>query len=285
MKPFLSIVTISFNQAQFLRQCIDSVVSQKGSDVEYIVVDPGSKDGSREILQSYGSAIDHLVLEPDKGPADGLNKGFARATGEIGYFINSDDFLLPGAIQRMRRLWRENPQADILLGGAWMLNGDGEPIRELKATPVTLEGLVSSRSLLVQQGMSFRMAAFGRAGGFNANNRTCWDLELLCALLRNGARTTLTGERLGAFRLYDASISGGADGLHTQRYKADIDRISRAMTGKPKSHVNLYPGLPERLLRMVHRPAASFVQIRDRIFPAAMRRRWKKDLHAPEGTG
>jgi glycosyltransferase involved in cell wall biosynthesis len=285
-KPFLSIVTISFNQAQFLRQCIDSVVSQKGNDVEYIVVDPGSTDGSREILQSYGSAIDHLVLEPDKGPADGLNKGFARATGEIGYFINSDDFLLPSAIGRMRRLWQQNTQADLLLGGAWMLDGAGKPIRELKSTRVSLEGLLASRSLLVQQGMSFRMAAFERAGGFNAANRTCWDLELLCAILRLGARATVTSERFGAFRLYDASLSGGVNGArHTQRFKADIDRISQDMTGKPLPDLDLYPSMPARISRGVHRPAVSLSQLRDRIFPAAMHRRWKRDLRAPEGTG
>lgn len=285
MKPFLSIVTISFNQAQYLRQCVNSVVSQKGDDVEYIVVDPGSTDGSREILQSYGSAIDHLVLEPDQGPADGLNKGFARASGEIGYFINSDDFLLPGAVNRMRRLWTANPDTDILLGGAWMVDGNGEPIRELTATRVTLEGLFLSRSLLVQQGMSFRMAAFRGSGAFNASNKTCWDFELLCALLRNGCRTQVTGERFGAFRLYEASLSGGVSGTqHTERYKADIDRISRETTGKPRPDINLYPSVPERFSRMVHRPAASLVQICDRIFPAAMHRRWRRDFQSsPEG--
>ncbi|MBK8907410.1 MAG: glycosyltransferase [Rhodospirillales bacterium] len=79
--PFLSIVTISFNQAQYARQAVESVLSQQGDDVEYIVVDPGSTDGSREILAGYGHAIDHFVFEPDNGPADGLNKGFGRATG------------------------------------------------------------------------------------------------------------------------------------------------------------------------------------------------------------
>ena len=86
---FLSIVTISYNQAPYLRQCVESVISQKSDDIEYIVVDPGSTDGSREILQSYGDAIDHLILQTDKGPADGLNKGFAKAKGKIGYFVNS----------------------------------------------------------------------------------------------------------------------------------------------------------------------------------------------------
>ena len=78
-----SIVTISYNQAQFLEQAIRSVIEQDYPDVEYIVVDPGSTDGSREIIERYRDRIDRIIFEPDKGPADGLNKGFAQATGDV----------------------------------------------------------------------------------------------------------------------------------------------------------------------------------------------------------
>src|SRR3546814_11032429 len=77
-----SVVTISYNQAKFLRRAIDSVLNQSGVDLEYIVVDPGSSDDSRAIIDSYGDRIGHRVYEPDQGPADGLNKGFAHATGK-----------------------------------------------------------------------------------------------------------------------------------------------------------------------------------------------------------
>src|SRR6056297_1925233 len=93
-----SIVTISYNQVEFLSQCIDSVFSQDVEDLEYIIVDPGSTDGSRELIEAYSDRI-VKVFEKDKGPADGLNKGFDVATGDVYGFINSDDYLLPGALR------------------------------------------------------------------------------------------------------------------------------------------------------------------------------------------
>ena len=93
----VSIVTISYNQAQFLERTILSVLDQDYPEIEYIVVDPGSTDGSREIIERYGSRISKVILRPDRGAADGLNSGFAEASGQILGFLNSDDTLLPGA--------------------------------------------------------------------------------------------------------------------------------------------------------------------------------------------
>ncbi len=89
----ISIVTLSFNQCAFLREALESVLQQGYPDLEYIVIDPGSTDGSRELIQSYASGIAHMVFEPDKGASDGLRKGFALATGDICGFLNSDDLL------------------------------------------------------------------------------------------------------------------------------------------------------------------------------------------------
>ncbi|MGI9509985.1 MAG: glycosyltransferase, partial [Geminicoccaceae bacterium] len=77
----ISIVTLSFNQGRFLETAIRSVVDQQGIDLDYIVVDPGSTDDSRSIVDRYSSKISHAVLERDDGPADGLNRGFSRASG------------------------------------------------------------------------------------------------------------------------------------------------------------------------------------------------------------
>ena len=96
----VSIVTISFNQAEFLERTIESVLAQDYPEIEYIVVDPGSTDGSREIIDRYRSRISKVILRPDRGAADGLNHGFAEATGEIFGFLNSDDLLLPGAASK-----------------------------------------------------------------------------------------------------------------------------------------------------------------------------------------
>jgi Glycosyltransferases involved in cell wall biogenesis len=81
----ISVVTISYNQAPFLEACLDSVARQTGS-WEHIIVDPGSTDGSREIIARRSSQFSHVIFNPDNGPADGLNRGFARASGDIYYY-------------------------------------------------------------------------------------------------------------------------------------------------------------------------------------------------------
>jgi glycosyltransferase involved in cell wall biosynthesis len=269
-RPLLSIVTISFNQKSFLKQTIESVLAQKTQDVEYIIADPGSTDGSRELIASYGTKIDHVILEKDQGPADGLNKGFAIATGKVGYFLNSDDFLLPKAISVLRKFWSEDESSNVLLCNGWMVDQTGKPMRELRATSNTFSKLISSSGSMFQQGMSFRMGTFHKVGGFNRNNRTCWDFELLCALLASGKPAYQLEERIGAFRLHNASLTGGSAGkLHHEKYKADMLRIIQKYNGEPANST--------KLSRLMSDPVWRIHQFLDICFPSRLSRRFAID--------
>jgi glycosyltransferase involved in cell wall biosynthesis len=276
--PFLSIVTISFNQARHLRQCVESVLSQKDDDVEYIVVDPGSADGSREILEEYASDIDHLILEPDTGPADGLNKGFARARGRYGYFINSDDFLLPGAINRLRELWRTHAEADVLLCGAWMVDSEGHPLREARAMPLSVSALLHGRTIVVQQGLSFKLQLLWEIDGFNAMNRSCWDFEMLCAFVARKAHFCVCRQRIGVFRLHGDGLSGGGGGdVHWERYHADHSRIYEFYMGRA-------PGIWARIeteasvwIKYLQNLPVAIAQARDGLYREQLMRRWDDD--------
>jgi glycosyltransferase involved in cell wall biosynthesis len=282
--PLLSVVTISFNQGNYLREAVESVLSQKGLDVEYIVVDPGSTDGSRDILAAYGAAIDHLVLESDKGPADGLNKGFARATGRYGYFINSDDFLLPGAIDHLRTLWQRHANADALLCGGWMVDGEGRPLREARPMPVDLLSLVHRRTTIVQHGFSFRMGLLREIGGFNPVNRTCWDYELLCAMARRKARFQVCPNRIGAFRLYGACLSGGVGGsAHLARYREDLDRIYQSFTGQAPGRLSRLQQAAGPWLKHLRHPSLAVGLVVDWLDPRRRDRRWQADRRGAGG--
>jgi glycosyltransferase involved in cell wall biosynthesis len=125
-----SIVTISFNQAEFLERTILSVIAQKDVDMEYIIVDPGSTDGSRDIIERYRGTFSHVIFEPDAGPADGLNKGFAVASGDWFGYINSDDFYLPGGLAAVDVATRRFPQAGAIVGNGHIVDESDNFLRK-----------------------------------------------------------------------------------------------------------------------------------------------------------
>jgi len=116
---------MSFNQRDYLQLAIESVLSQGYPDLEYILVDPGSTDGSRELIRAYAHRISHTIFEPDLGPADGLNKGFGKATGDVFGFLNADDVLMPGSLQAVSDFFGKNPECDFALGNGHIIDAEG----------------------------------------------------------------------------------------------------------------------------------------------------------------
>ncbi len=239
-----SIVTISYNQGRFLEQAIRSVVEQDYPDVEYIVVDPGSADSSREIIEKYRDRISAVVYEPDYGPADGLNKGFVHATGEICGYLNADDYFAPDAFRRVARFFQKRPEVDVLCGAIRMIRHDGRSrLRTVIADKFNLERFVAGVCTVGQQGTFFRRTALPVNKGFNIENRTCWDAELLVDMALNGCRFAVMHKVLGNFRLHDASISGS--GRLNEQYLNDLDRI-RIRLAAANVRVNRVRGIAMR---------------------------------------
>lgn len=227
-----SIVTISYNQAAFLERAIASVLGQQGVDLEYIVVDPGSTDGSRDIIARHAERISHLILDRDAGPADGLNKGFAVASGDIYGFINADDELLPGALARVAEAFGRNPSAGIIAGCGYMVDANGRTLRPVVPTHFS-PWLYAHRAVTIfQQGSFFRSQYFHQVNGFNTSNTTCWDGELFLDICLGGARFHTIGEDLALFRIHDGSITG--TGRLNERYARDTERLFAKAMGRPR---------------------------------------------------
>ncbi len=155
-QPKVSIVTPSFNQAHFLEATIQSVLSQDYPNLEYIIIDGGSTDGSVEIIQRYQDRLAYWVSEPDKGQTDAINKGFSRATGEILAWLNSDDTYEPGAVSKAVAALEKNRNASMVYGDANFINTEGRVIGRFPAAQTDYRRLRQGYVHIPQQAAFFR---------------------------------------------------------------------------------------------------------------------------------
>jgi glycosyltransferase involved in cell wall biosynthesis len=206
-----SIVTISYNQSRFLEQAIRSVIEQDYIDIEYIVVDAGSTDSSREIIERYRNKITKVILEADSGPSDGLNKGFATATGDIYGYLNADDVLLPHAINKASNFFKCNANVDVVSGHCYVMDEKGVKLQKAFSHRFDLRRYFVNSCVLIQQSTFFRSDIFNKTKGFNTNNNISWDGELFVDFALQGAKFAVTHDYWSCFRVYKKSITGSSE--------------------------------------------------------------------------
>jgi glycosyltransferase involved in cell wall biosynthesis len=260
MSMKFSVVTISFNQAQFLRAAMDSVLGQQGVELEYIVCDPGSTDGSREIFASYDDPRITAVFDPDEGPADGLNKGFARATGEIYYYLNSDDLVLPGAFARIAEWFAAHPHADVACGHALVIDEYGAVIRRVWSERFSRYAVATGAHVQIQPATFIRAEAFHRSGGFDASDLANWDGGLLTSLYLSGARIETVDALLGCYRLHAGSIT--MSGKLAERHHANALRNFERLMGRPMATRDRWAAKALRLRKHLLHPVRTLERLR-----------------------
>lgn len=241
----VSIVTISFNQVEFVGRTIQSVLNQDYPNIEYIVMDPGSTDGSRDVIKGYESNIAHIVFEPDEGPADGLNKGFSIATGEIFGFLNSDDILYPGAVSAAVRFFSNHPKIDVVSGHAKVIGPDDRVLRRAYSDRMSVFRFVYSSVALIQPSTFFRRSAFNRTKGFNISNRAIWDGELFFDMAKANCKFGRSEEIWSGFRLHRQSIT--ISGRTAEERHEVIEKRYAQMLGRPR---NRWDRVVESILRV-----------------------------------
>jgi glycosyltransferase involved in cell wall biosynthesis len=206
----LGIVTISFNQVKFLNECIESVTVSDPSKLRYVIVDPGSKDGSRQLIIDHCHRFSCIVFEPDKGPADGLNKGFASCDADIYGYLNSDDRFRPGTLDYVLDYFENHPETDILLGAIAVIDERGHTKlrKRTQDRPFDVRKFAVNACNVFQQGTFFRREAFRKTNGFNRSSNTAWDSELVVDMALAGCTFGYTDKVLADFRIYPQSITG-----------------------------------------------------------------------------
>ena len=162
----ISIITPSYNQASYLEQTILSVLDQDYPRIEYLVIDGASTDDSVEIIKKYADQLTYWVSEKDNGQADAINKGFARATGELIAWLNSDDYYLAGAVSSAVKIFEENPDAVLVYGDMLAVDEHGKTFNTLKYKQLTLKDLLCFQ-IIGQPAVFMRRSALEKTFGLD----------------------------------------------------------------------------------------------------------------------
>ena len=248
--PLVSIVTPSYNQSGFLEETMRSVLHQDYPNIEDLVIDGGSTDGSLEIIRKYEDRLAYWVSEPDKGQADAINKGWTRCRGDIIAFLNSDDYYLPGAVSNVVRAFQRNPDVDFVCGQAQWVSEQGA---YLQTTDFRVDGSDTwelfdlYRQTSVPQPAAFvRRRVLDKIGMLDPSFHFGLDGEFYLRVLTNFKAIALP-DSLACMRLHDTSKSVGSGMGFAPEVLRIAHKIIASPQDYPKSKVN-----PNKILAAAH---------------------------------
>ena len=174
-KPLrVSIVTPSYNQGHLIEETIRSVLKQEYANLEYIVIDGGSTDGTVDILRRYTDRLG-WISEPDAGQADAINKGLRMATGDILAYLNSDDTYLPGTVRTVVDAFQAHPEAGLIYGDCHATDIAGNVYGTIHGHPFDLARMVLRGEFVPQQAAFWSRRAMEAVGLFDAGLHFCMD--------------------------------------------------------------------------------------------------------------
>lgn len=225
-----SIITPNYNGERYLERTLQSILLQKkdGIEVELIVVDGMSKDGSIRILEKYAEEITHTIIEKDKGPANAINKGFALASGDVVAWLNADDLYFPGALRRVKETFERQDGLALCFGRCPIIDENGVEIRHLITRfkelffPISSQFTFQCINYISQPALFFRRDAMIRAGMLREDMVAAWDYDFMLRLWRFGKAGVIQGDPIAVFRWHEQSISGQNFKI---QFKEELDAV------------------------------------------------------------
>jgi len=249
--PRITIVTPSFNQAKYLPETIESILNQGYPNLEYIIIDGGSTDGSVDIIRKYEKYLAYWVSEKDSGQSEAINKGFGRATGNLMTWVNSDDVLLPGALKRIAESKARHPECQWLTGKIARMDKDGRII--------DLKGAEKPRGFLCKMGVSpvhapssfFSKSLYDMAGGMDLDLYYTMDVDLWWKFLQASCIPKLVNRYLYGFRIHAGSKTTASFASENVDYDAEKDPKWERIGKEKERCMRMYNcGVKNRLYRL-----------------------------------
>ena len=203
-RPKISLVTPVLNQAAFIGQTVESVLSQRYLALEYIVMDGGSTDGTFTVIEKYRNQLAYCESVKDKGQSDAINRGFTHSSGDILGWLNGDDILLPGALDCIAQFFEMNPDIDVVYGNRIVIDVDGNDIGRWVLPPHS-DRILSWIDYVPQETLFWRRHLWDRVGGHvDTSYQFAMDWDLLVRFRDCGARFSHLPRYIGAFRVHSA---------------------------------------------------------------------------------
>ncbi len=250
--PKISIVTISFNSAQYVEDMILSILNQQYPNLEYIIIDGGSTDGTIDIIEKYRSQLAVFISEPDKGPADALNKGFKKATGEIMGWLNTDDRLHPKSLFAVAEMFNGLKDVSWVMGFPTWFNASGTCLNEIhynRNKPYYYPQYIGDNlhlkfarwskwrfamgdfSAIQQESVFWRRSLWEKAGGHIKEEYLAFDLELWTRFFEH-AQLHTAQVLVGGFRVHGNQLSFNQQQRYQQESQKVIDAFRRRLFGQ-----------------------------------------------------
>jgi glycosyltransferase involved in cell wall biosynthesis len=264
--PRVSIVTPTLNQAPYIETTIRSVLDQEYPDLEYIVIDGGSEDGTQELIRRYEDRLKYWVSEPDRGQGHALNKGFEHASGELLAYINSDDYYLPGAVAAIVELARRNPEAGLFHGRCRFVSEDGCGEGSHFGSISTLDEVLDLWDVwwagrqMIQPEVFWTRQLAERVGPFREDVYFGMDYDFWCRCLAAGAAVARVDQEVCCFRFSPAQKTSARNAVAEELLAIAGDHLwdrSIPLTGRRRRDLKAKWLYQRRLLPVLTRSAAA----------------------------
>lgn len=209
--PKISIITPSYNQGKYLEDTILSVLGQNYPNLEYIIIDGGSTDNSIEIIKKYEHQLTYWISEKDNGQSDAINKGFAKATGEILAWLNSDDLYMPGVLNKITSYFKENLHQPVLLMGECIHFTDFLGVNKVWGSNVVKkhnESDLSNIDYVIQPSTFWNRTAFEITKGVETSLNYTFDWDMYLKMQQSNVQFTTLNSVLSMYRIHDSHKTG-----------------------------------------------------------------------------